>query len=205
MNVQRDLKGLSPRSDAARDSRAAAQDLARRAAAEGLVDVAVATMDSPIGELTVAVTRRGLVTVAFEGEDRDVLFDRLARELSPRVMEATAPTDEARRELEQYFGGDRRRFEITVDRSLIGPFAQKVLQATSEVGYGELATYGDIAGRIDRPKAARAVGSALGSNPIPIVIPCHRIVGAGGKLTGYAGGLPRKETLLRLEGSLLEL
>jgi methylated-DNA-[protein]-cysteine S-methyltransferase len=80
-----------------------------------------------------------------------------------------------------------------------------VLQATSEVGYGELATYGDIAGRIDRPKAARAVGSALGSNPIPIVIPCHRIVGAGGKLTGYAGGLPRKETLLRLEGSLLEL
>ena len=205
MNVQRDLKGLSPRSDAARDSRAAAQDLARRAATEGLVDVAVATMDSPIGELTVAVTRRGLVTVAFEGEDRDVLFDRLARELSPRVMEATAPTDEVRRELEQYFGGDRRRFEITVDRSLIGPFAQKVLQATSEVGYGELATYGDIAGRIDRPKAARAVGSALGSNPIPIVIPCHRIVGAGGKLTGYAGGLPRKETLLRLEGSLLEL
>jgi methylated-DNA-[protein]-cysteine S-methyltransferase len=120
-------------------------------------------------------------------------------------MEATAPTDEARRQLEQYFGGDRRRFEITVDRSLIGPFAKKVLQATSEVGYGELATYGDIAGRIDRPKAARAVGSALGSNPIPIVIPCHRIVGAGGKLTGYAGGLPRKETLLRLEGSLLEL
>jgi methylated-DNA-[protein]-cysteine S-methyltransferase len=204
MNVQRDLKGLSPHSDAARDSRAAAQDLARRAAAEGLVDVAVATMDSPIGELTVAVTRRGLVTVAFEGEDRDVLFDRLARELSPRVMEATAPTDEARRELEQYFGGNRRRFEITVDRSLIGPFAQKVLQATSEVGYGELATYGDIAGRIDRPKAARAVGSALGSNPIPIVIPCHRIVGAGGRLTGYAGGLPRKETLLRLEGSLLD-
>ncbi|HVD69985.1 MAG TPA: methylated-DNA--[protein]-cysteine S-methyltransferase [Actinomycetota bacterium] len=204
MNVQRDLKKLSPGSDAARDSRAAAQDLARRAAAEGLVDVAVATMDSPIGELMVAVTPRGLVTVAFEGEDRDVLFERLARELSPRVMEATAPTDEARRELEQYFGGDRRRFEITVDRSLIGPFAQKVLQATSEVGYGELATYGDIAGRIDRPKAARAVGSALGSNPIPIVIPCHRIVGAGGKLTGYAGGLPRKETLLRLEGSLLE-
>jgi methylated-DNA-[protein]-cysteine S-methyltransferase len=120
-------------------------------------------------------------------------------------MEATAPTDEARHELEQYFAGDRRRFEVTVDRSLIGPFAQKVLQATSGVGYGELSTYGDIAARIDRPNAARAVGSALGSNPIPIVIPCHRIVGANGKLTGYAGGLNRKETLLRLEGSLLEV
>lgn len=205
MNVERELKAAMSRRDADRASREAAQELARRAASEGQVDVSVATMESPIGELTVAVTRRGLVTVAFEGEDRDVLFERLARELSPRVMEATSPTDEVRRELEQYFAGNRRRFEVPVDRSLIGPFAQKVLRATSRVGFGELATYGEIAARIDRPNAARAVGSALGSNPIPVVIPCHRIVGAGGKLTGYAGGLDRKETLLRLEGSLLEI
>lgn len=205
MNVERELKAAMSRREADRASREAAQELARRAASEGQVDVSVATMESPIGELTVAVTRRGLVTVAFEGEDRDVLFERLARELSPRVMEATSPTDEVRRELEQYFAGNRRRFEVPVDRSLIGPFAQKVLRATSRVGFGELATYGEIAARIDRPNAARAVGSALGSNPIPVVIPCHRIVGAGGKLTGYAGGLDRKETLLRLEGSLLEI
>ena len=203
MNVGRDLKRLSTGEGAERSSVEAARELARRAAAEGLVDVAVATMDSPIGELTVAVTGRGLATVAFEGESRDVLFDRLARELSPRVMEADAPTDEIRFELEEYFAGGRRRFDIKVDRTLIGPFAWKVLQATSKVGYGELATYGEIAGRIDRPAAARAVGSALGSNPIPIVIPCHRIVGANGRLTGYAGGLARKETLLRLEGSLM--
>jgi methylated-DNA-[protein]-cysteine S-methyltransferase len=203
MNVHRDLKRLSGRTDAERASRDAAQELARRAADGGQIDVAVATMESPIGELTVAVTPRGLVTVAFEGEDRDVLFERLARELSPRVLEATAPTDEARRELEGYFAGERKRFDVKVDRALIGPFARKVLQATSRVGYGQLATYGEIANRIDRPNAARAVGSALGSNPIPIVIPCHRIVGANGRLTGYAGGLPRKESLLRLEGSLL--
>ncbi len=130
------------------------------------------------------------------------MFERWARELSPRVLMAAGPTDEARRELEQYFEGDRERFELPIDRRLIGPFAWDVLKATRRVGFGHLATYGQIAARIDRPKAARAVGRALGSNPIPIVIPCHRIVGASGTLTGYAGGLPRKETLLRLEGSI---
>lgn len=204
MNIQRDLKALSARADADRASRAAVRELARRATAEGSVDVAVATMDSPVGELVVAVTPRGLVTIAFEGPDRDKLMSRLARDLSPRVLEAAEPTDEARRELEEYFSGDRRRFQVKVDRTLIGPFAQKVLLATSKIEYGQLATYGEIAGRIGRPKAARAVGSALGSNPIPIVIPCHRVVGANGRLTGYAGGLPRKQTLLRLEGSLLD-
>ena len=119
MNVERQMKALTSRADADDDRSiaAAASALADRAAAEGLVDVAVATMDSPIGELTVAVTPRGLVTVAFEDEDREVVFERLARELSPRVMEAAAPTDEARRELEQYFRRDRRRFEVAVDRA----------------------------------------------------------------------------------------
>jgi methylated-DNA-[protein]-cysteine S-methyltransferase len=199
----KDLKRLAPPREAADGSRAAAGRLADRAVAEGLVDVALATMDSPVGELLVAVTPRGLVAVSFEDEGRERTVARLTREVSPRVMEAAAPTDEARRELEEYFRGGRRSFELSLDRRLMGPFAEKVLRATSRVGFGQLATYGEIAARIDRPHAARAVGRALGSNPIPIVVPCHRIVGAGGALTGYAGGLARKEILLRLEGSLL--
>ena len=198
-----DLKKLAPARDAAERSRAAAARFADSASAESLVDVAVATMDSPIGELFVAVTPKGLVSIAFEDEHRDEVLQRLVREVSPRVLEAAGPTDAARRELEEYFRGQRRRFDLRLDRRLIGEFAWNVLRATGRVEFGELATYGQIAARIDRPKAARAVGRALGSNPIPIVIPCHRVVGAGGSLTGYVGGLPRKQTLLRLEGSIL--
>ena len=112
------------------------------------------------------------------------------------------PTDEARRELDEYFRRARTRFDVKVDRRLIGDFAWEVLRATRRVPFGRTATYGEVAATIGRPKAARAVGGALGSNPIPIVIPCHRVMGAGGKLTGYAGGLPRKELLLELEGVL---
>ncbi|MEX0651756.1 MAG: methylated-DNA--[protein]-cysteine S-methyltransferase [Actinomycetota bacterium] len=198
-----DLKRLAPARDAADASRVAAMRFAEIAVGENLVDVAVATMDSPIGELFVAVTSKGLVSIAFESEPRDEVLTRLAREISPRVLEVAAPTDDARRELEEYFRAGRRKFDLSIDRRLIGEFAWSVLRATSRVGFGELATYGQIAERIDRPKAARAVGRALGSNPIPIVIPCHRVVGAGGSLTGYAGGLPRKQTLLRHEGSIL--
>ena len=198
-----DLKRLAPAAASSAQSRRAAGGFTERAIDEGLVDVAVATMGSPVGELFVAVTPRGLVSVAFDDEPRDEVLERISRQISPRVLEAAAPTDEARRELEQYFRSDRRSFDLRIDRRLIGEFAWSVLRATSRVGFGELATYGQIAARIHRPKAARAVGRALGSNPIPIVIPCHRIVGAGGSLTGYAGGLPRKQTLLRLEGSIL--
>jgi len=198
-----DLKRLATARAAATSAAAASERVATTAAESGLVDVAIATMDSPIGELLVAVTRKGLVAIAFDDDYRDRLVDRLARQVSPRVLEAPEPTDAVRRELEEYFGARRRRFELTLDRRLIGPFAWKVLRATSRVGFGELSTYGEIAARIDAPHAARAVGRALGSNPIPIVLPCHRIVGANGSLTGYAGGVGRKETLLRLEGSLL--
>ena len=196
-----ELKRLAKPSDAAHAARRAAAAFPPAAVDAGLVDVAVATMDSPIGELLVAVTPRGLAYVAFEDEDRDVLFARLARGLSPRILEAAGPTDEARRELDEYFGRDRRKFALKVDRRLIGDFAWNVLTATRRVPFGRTATYGEVAATIGRPKAARAVGGALGSNPIPIVIPCHRVVGAGGRLTGYAGGLPRKELLLELEGA----
>lgn len=178
-----------------------AVDRFRTAASEsGLVDVAVATVGSPVGELLVAVTSRGLAAIAFEGDDRDRVLDRLARELSPRVLIAARATDDVRRELDEYFRGARHRFEIRLDRRLMSPFAKDVLGATARVPFGRLATYGEIAGRIGRPKAARAVGAALGANPIPIVVPCHRVLHTGGGLGGYGGGLDRKEFLLNLEG-----
>jgi methylated-DNA-[protein]-cysteine S-methyltransferase len=201
MTIERELKRLA--GGARRGSEEVARSFAGRAAEAGLVDVAVATMDSPVGELLVAVTKGGLARVAFEDEDRDRLFARLARELSPRILETARPTDRVRRELQEYFAGERSRFDLPLDRRLMGPFAREVLRATGRVGFGRTATYGQIAARIGRPAASRAVGRALGSNPIPIVIPCHRIVGATGALTGYGGGLPRKRTLLELEGVAL--
>jgi len=184
-----------------------ARELADRVAAEaagrGLLDVAVGELDSPIGRLLVAVTPRGLARVAFESEDRDRVLAEIARRLSPRILESAAVTGDARRELEEFFAGERTRFGVKVDRRLIQGIARDVLRATSKIPYGELSTYGGVARQIGRPTAARAVGRALGSNPIPVVIPCHRVIGAGGALTGYAGGLDRKVALLELEGSLL--
>ncbi len=193
--------------DAARTGAARSEEanvrLHERAASEGLVDVAYAEMDSPVGTLLLAVTPRGLASVQFEDGDLDRLLARFANQLSPRVLRSPATTDGARRELDEYFEGRRQRFDLRLDRRLMGSFAEEVLRATARVPFGQLATYGEIAGRIGHPGSARAVGAALGSNPIAIVVPCHRIVGAGGKLTGYAGGLHRKEFLLGLEGSLL--
>jgi methylated-DNA-[protein]-cysteine S-methyltransferase len=189
--------------EAERRSRDAAERFRGAAFDDGLVDVAVGTVDSPVGELFVAVTPRGLASIAFEGVDRDRLMARFVRELSPRVVAAARATDDVRRELDEYFGGARRRFDLPLDRRLMSRFMAEVLGATSKVTFGHLATYGEIAVRIGRPSSARAVGAALGANPIPIVIPCHRVVGANGKLTGYGGGLPRKEALLSLEGALL--
>ena len=186
---------------AARTAARAADELVRAAAERaGQVDVALGTLDSPIGELFVAVTPRGLACVAFEGEDRDALTRRFAAVLSPRILTAVHATEDARRQLGEYFEGVRQRFELRLDRRLMTSFAREVLGATARVPFGRVATYGAVAERIGRPKAARAVGAALGSNPIPIVVPCHRVVGASGSLTGYAGGLDRKEFLLHLEG-----
>jgi methylated-DNA-[protein]-cysteine S-methyltransferase len=178
-----------------------ADDLVRAAAdRDGLIDVAVGAVASPIGELFVAVTPKGLACVGFDDQDRAALEERFAEGLSPRVVTAARATDDVRRQLDEYFGGARRRFELAVDHRLMSPFVRKVMAETAKVPYGELSTYGAVAAGIRHPEAARAVGAALGSNPIPIVLPCHRIVGASGKLTGYAGGLHRKEFLLRLEG-----
>jgi methylated-DNA-[protein]-cysteine S-methyltransferase len=183
-------------------ARAARADAGLRRAAEAadLIDVAIGAVDSPVGELYLAVTGKGLACIAYDDQDRDQLERRFAAELSPRVLASARATEMVRRELDEYFDGARQTFDVPVDLRLMSPFVRKVLTATARVPYGEVSTYGTVASRIGRPSAARAVGAALGANPIPIVMPCHRIVGASGKLTGYAGGLHRKEFLLRLEG-----
>ncbi len=198
-----DLKRLARRSGSEERSRAAAASLPDRAAADGLLDVAVGTVSSPIGELMVAVTPRGLACVAFEGEAyRREVLERMANEISPRILASAKGTDEWRRELDEYFAAERTGFDLPVDRRLIHGIARDVLVQTSKIAFGRTNTYGEIAKKIGHPSAARAVGRALGSNPIPIVIPCHRVIGANGKLTGYAGGLDRKIRLLELEGVL---
>lgn len=173
--------------------------LRARAADEGLLDVAYGELDSPLGELLIAVTPRGLVRIAYEGEH--AVLEELAQEVSPRLLRAPERTDEVRRELEAYFAGDRQRFDLPVDWALIHGFARKVLRATARVPFGQVTTYGTVAARAGSPRGARAAGNALGSNPIPIVVPCHRVLHAGGGLGGYAGGLDRKRFLLALEGS----
>jgi methylated-DNA-[protein]-cysteine S-methyltransferase len=196
------LKGLAGKEEADRLAKLAAVTLAETAADRGLIDVSVGEIDSPVGELLIAVTPRGLAYVAFEDEERDELLARLSRQLSPRILEYPAATDEVRRQLDEYFAGDRTRFELKLDRRLMRGIARDVLAATARVPFGRTTTYGTLAERIGRPRASRAVGNALGSNPIPIVVPCHRVLRAGGDVGGYAGGPSRKRRLLTLEGSL---
>jgi methylated-DNA-[protein]-cysteine S-methyltransferase len=198
--MRNELETLVTEAQASQRARDLEVPLRQAAEQAGLIDVAVSTMGSPVGELFLAVTPAGLACIAYDDQDRDLLLDRFARELSPRVLTSAKATDGARRQLEEYFSGARHTFDVPLDRRLMGSFARKVLDATARVPFGVVSTYGRVATEIHRPHAARAVGAALGSNPIPIVVPCHRIVGASGNLTGYAGGLHRKEYLLRLEG-----
>lgn len=172
------------------------------AARESLLDVAYDLVDSPIGTLLVAATDRGFCRIAYDAEPEREL-ERLARTFGVRVLRSALPIDPARRELDEYFEGRRRRFELPVDVALLAEFNRRVLRELARVPYGQVVTYGELATRAARPRAARAVGTVMNRNPLPIVLPCHRVVGANGKLVGYAGGLERKEALLRLEGALL--
>ena len=196
--LEKMLKGALPA-----DSSRAAERFAERAAEKGLVDVAYALVDSPLGKLLAARTKRGLVELAYGGEQPDPLLAELSAKLSPRVLEAPGRLDDVRRQLDEYFEGRRTDFELPIDWSLSRGFTQRILQATAKVPFGELATYRDMATRAGNERAVRAAGNALGSNHMPIVVPCHRIVRTGGALGGYTGGLERKEYLLRLEGVLL--
>jgi methylated-DNA-[protein]-cysteine S-methyltransferase len=186
--------------DAEEASREAAAALRRRAEDEGVVDIGYATVESPFGELLVATTRRGLVRLAYPNERPDDVLEELAIGVSPRVLASSRLTDEVRRELDEYFAGERHGFGFRVDWTLTRGFARRVLQATARIPFGSVSTYRDVAGRAGNPRAYRAAGNALGSNPIPIVVPCHRVLHSAGGLGGYTGGLQRKEYLLALEG-----
>lgn len=185
-----------------RRAASAAQRLSARLAAEGLADVSYATVDSPFGPLLLATTGRGLVRVAFPEEDADSVLDGLARRISPRIIEAPAPLDPVRRELDEYFAGNRQSFELPLDWTLVSPFGRRVLGATAEIPYGGVLSYAEVAAEAGSPRGSRAAGNALGSNPMPIVVPCHRVLRTGGALGGYGGGLDRKRWLLELEGAL---
>jgi methylated-DNA-[protein]-cysteine S-methyltransferase len=164
---------------------------------EGLVDVRYDIVDSPIGGLFVAATERGLCRISFSP---DGMEETLAHTFGPRVLRS--PLDDVRRELDEYFEGNRREFDLPLDLR-VAPFHADVLAELARVPYGRTETYGALAAKVGRPNAARAVGTVMNRNPIPIVLPCHRILGANGSLTGYAGGLDVKLRLLQLEGAML--
>jgi methylated-DNA-[protein]-cysteine S-methyltransferase len=209
-NGSTELPGDAALEAALRNSAAALPDaaspeldrqLAERAAAEELLDVAYATVDSPLGPLVVAATPRGLVRVAYTESRADAhVLEELARKLSPRVLEAPARLDAVRRELDEYFEGDRTDFDLPIDWALTRGFTSRVLQATARISFGSTSTYAEVASRAGSPRAVRAAGNALGANPLPVVVPCHRVLRTGGAIGGYTGGLERKEYLLRLEG-----
>ena len=175
--------------------------IAERAAAEGLLDVAYAIVDSPLGPLVAAATPRGLVRLAYTGSrsESEVLED-LATRVSPRILEAPGRLDQARRELDEYFEGKRKGFDLPLDWSLTRGFTGTVLRQTARIAFGKTSTYAEVASRAGSPRAVRAAGNALGANPLPVVVPCHRVLRTGGALGGYTGGIERKQFLLRLEG-----
>lgn len=160
-------------------------------------DVSLGTVDTPVGTLIVAATEDGVVACSYEQEAR--VAERVATAVSPRVLRHPRRVDPVRRQLDAYFGGRRRSFSLAVDLRLAGEFGRAVLRTLDDVGYGQTTTYGRIATRVGRPRAARAVGNALATNPVCVIVPCHRVVPSGGGLGGYAGGITAKEHLLALE------
>lgn len=187
---------------ASTEAAAAAEELKRRAADEGLAEVAYASYESPLGTGLVAATERGIVAVGLPNLGEDSFLDQIAAGVSPRILELPGRLEEARRELDEYFNGDRRRFELELDWRLVPRgFYGRVLRETAKLPFGATSTYGEMAARAGNPRAFRAAGTALGSNPIPIVVPCHRVLRAGGLIGQYGGGPEMKEFLLRLEGA----
>ncbi len=179
-------------------------DIAPAAAAAGLLDVAYATEDFPVGRLLLATTQRGLVRLAYlrDTSDEDAVLELLAHQVSPRILASAPRLDEARRELEQYFAGRRHEFEVPLDWRLVRGFGQRVLEVTARIPFGSVSSYKKVATEAGSPRAARAAGNALGANPLPIIVPCHRVLHSGGGLGGYTGGLERKRLLLALENVL---
>ena len=177
-----------------------------RAAADAIAPIVYARVDSPAGRLVAVATQRGLARIAYELENGglDSILDDVASRLSPAIVEAPARLDRVRRELEEYFDGRRRDFDVALDWSLTAPgFRRRVLQECARIPFGATSTYKQMAVAAGSPRAFRAAGGALGSNPIPIVVPCHRVLASGGGLGGYTGGLERKRLLLSIEAPTL--
>jgi methylated-DNA-[protein]-cysteine S-methyltransferase len=200
--LETELRGGSRR-DVSAAAAEAAKRLAARAADEDLIDVAYTFTDTPFGRFLLAATTKGLVKLEFRPDPVDEVLSELAMRVSPRVLEAPARLDEVRRELDEYFDGRRHDFDLPLDWRLTHGFSERVLRATAKIPYGGVSTYRDVAARAGNPRAMRAAGNALGSNPLPIVVPCHRVVRTGGSIGNYGGGPDMKRALLQMEGALL--
>jgi methylated-DNA-[protein]-cysteine S-methyltransferase len=194
-----DLEALLRESADGLDGQSRLPDLSEAATGAGLLDVAYATLDSPVGVLLLAATPRGLVRISYLDGGLEAALDQLAAHISPRVLAAPRALDPARRELDEYFAGARRNFDLALDWQLTVGFGRRVLQATATIPFGAVSSYGRVAAAAGSPRGARAAGNALGANPLPIVVPCHRILHAGGGLGGYTGGVERKRVLLDIE------
>jgi len=181
------------------DLRRLRERLATAAQAEGILDLAYRTVDSPVGPLLLAATDIGLVRVAYSREDHDTVLQTLADRISPRILHAPVRLDPAARELEEYFAGTRQTFDLALDWRLSAGFRASVLHRLPDIGYGHTASYATVAALAGNPKAVRAVGTACATNPLPVVIPCHRVVRSDGSMGGYLGGVEAKRTLLTLE------
>ena len=185
---------------------AAAQGAARfvkAAEKENLVDVVFARVDSPFGELLVASTPKGVVQLSLHGYDQNETLEELARKVSPRMFESPKRLDAVRKQLDEYFEGKRRSFDVGLDWQLSHGFTLRVLKATARIPYGAVSSYREMAQKAGNVRATRAAGNALGGNAIPVIVPCHRVLRTGGGLGGYGGGLPMKEALLQMEGAIL--
>lgn len=173
--------------------------LAAAAEADGLLDVAYRTLDTPVGSLLLAATEEGLVRVAFASEDHERVLERIAREISPRILAAPARLDRVARELDEYFERGRRTFDVPLDLRLTHGFRRVVVQYLPDIAYGKTASYAAVAAAAGSPRAVRAVGTACATNPLPVIVPCHRVVRSDGSLGQYAGGPAVKAALLGLE------
>jgi methylated-DNA-[protein]-cysteine S-methyltransferase len=167
----------------------------------GVLDVAYRTIDTPVGSLLLAATTVGLVRVAYDVEDHDAVLARLAEAVSPRILRAPARLDDAARQIDEYFAKRRTTFEVTVDLRLADGFRRIVIEHLRDIGYGRRESYGMVAAAIGNPRAVRAVGTACAHNPLPVVIPCHRVVRSDGSTGQYVGGPLAKSTLLDLEAA----
>ncbi|MPZ53119.1 MAG: methylated-DNA--[protein]-cysteine S-methyltransferase [Acidimicrobiia bacterium] len=167
----------------------------------GLLDIAYHTTDTPVGKLLLAATEKGLVRVAYQSEDHDRVLQALADKVSPRVLKAPKRLDPVVEQLDEYFTGERTQFDLPLDLTLSGGFRKTVLEHLPEIPYGHTESYSEVAKVLGNPKAVRAVGSACANNPLPVVVPCHRVLRSDGTLGGYLGGLKTKQTLLSLEAA----